>query len=197
MTFKENFFLNHLAILCGSAPKGFRQRKVEDKYDFLMSIAGGKCEPESIVVFPCGVNELFLEGLLNDAFENAADAEDDGDDACGTELADASAEAAPFADDEASLNVDDGTMGQVLLYLCARTETDLSAELSDCAVPGVEVVRLSEDEVRKEVIAYYADLAEKMGVDFRVEYAWDGEFLRKEELGYEPVLTEKAGECLN
>ena len=162
--------MSKYAILCGSAPKGLCQKKLEDKYDFLMSIAGGKCQPGSIVVFPNGVNELFLEGLLNDAFENATDAEDDGDDACGTELADASAEAAPFAGDEASLNVDDGTMGQVLLYLCARTQADLRAELSDCAVPGVEVVLLGEDEVRKEVIAYYADLAEKMGVDFRVEY---------------------------
>ena len=154
-------------------------------YGFLTSKDGGKCQQGSIVAFPNGVNELFLEGLLNDAFENAADAEDDGDDACGTELADASAEAAPFAGDEASLNVDDGTMGQVLLYLCARSPADLSAELSNCAVPGVEVVRLGEDELRKEVLAYYAGLAEKMGVDFRVEYAWDGEFVREEELEWE------------
>ncbi|MBR1721996.1 MAG: hypothetical protein IJ727_05880 [Treponema sp.] len=177
--------MSKYAILCGSAPKGFRQRKVEDKYDFLMSIAGGKCQPGSIVAFPSGVSELFLEGLLNEAFEKAADAEDDGDDACGTELADALAEAAPFAGDEASLNVDDGTMGHVMLYLCARNKADLSAELSDCAVPGVEVVRLGEDEVRKEVIAYYADLAEKMGIGFLVDYDWDGEFVREEELGWE------------
>ena len=191
MTFKENFFLNHLAILCGSAPKGFRQKKLEYKYDFLgKGEAGKRYEPGSVVVFPSGVSELFLEGVLNEALENAADAEDDGDDACGTELADAPAEAAPFAGDEASLNVDDGTMGQVLLYLCARTQADLNAELSDCAVPGVEVVRLGEDEVRKEVLAYYADLAEKMGVGFRVEYDWDGEFVREEELGWEKVRWE-------
>ena len=132
-----------------------------------MSIAGGKCQPESIVVFPGGVSELFLEGLLNEAFEKAPDAEDDS------------------------------TAIQVLLYLCARSPADLSAELSDCAVPGVEVVRLGEDEVRKGVIAYYASLAEKMGVDFLVEYDWDGEFVREEDIGWEPVLTEKAGECLN
>ena len=87
--------MNHLAILCGSAPKGFRQKKLEYKYDFLgKGEAGKRYEPGSVVVFPSGVSELFLEGLLNDAFENAADAEDAGDDACGTELADASAEAA-------------------------------------------------------------------------------------------------------
>ncbi len=120
-----------------------------------MSIAGGKCQPGSIVVFPNGVNELFLEGVLNEALEKASDAEEKG------------------------------LAGQVRLYLCARTQTDLRAELSDCAVPGVEVVRLGEDEVRKEVIAYYADLAEKMGVDFRVEYDWDGELVREEELGWE------------
>ena len=146
------------AILCGSAPKGSRQKKIEDKYDFLMSIAGGKCRPGSIVVFPGGVSELFLEGLLNEAFEKASDAEEEG------------------------------LEGQVLLYLCARSPADLSAELSNCAVPGVEVVRLGEDEVRKEVLAYYAGLAEKMGVDFRVEYDADGELIAEESLGWEKVI---------
>ena len=165
------FILTSYALLCGSAPKGFRQRKIEYKYDFLTSEAGGKFQPGSIVVFPNGVDELFLESLLNETLEKASDAEDDG------------------ATGEAGLlNADDYTAGQVLLYLCARSQANLCAELSDCAVPGVEVVRLGEDEVRKEVIAYYADLAEKMGVDFRVEYDWDGELIAEESLGWEKVI---------
>ena len=145
--------MNGFALLCGSAPKGFRQRKIEDMYDFLTGGAGGRYEPENIIVFPNGTNELFLENLLNASFDKASE------------------------EDE----------GNVLLYLCTREETDLSAELSDCAVPGVEAVRLGEDEVRKEVIAYYAGLAEKMGLGFRVEYGVDGDFLPEEELGYEKV----------
>ncbi|MBR1536801.1 MAG: hypothetical protein IJ630_07675 [Treponema sp.] len=146
------------AILCGSAPKGLCQKKLEDKYDFLEKGEADKSyELGNIVVFPCGVNELFLEGLLNEAFEKASDTEEDG------------------------------LSGQVLLYLCARTQADLSAELSDCSLHGVEVVRLGEDEIRKEVIAYYASLAEKVGVDFRVEYDWDGELIAEESLGWERV----------
>ena len=151
--------MNQFAILCGSAPKGFRQKKIEYKYDFLTSEAGGKFQPGSIVVFPNGVDELFLESLLNETLEKASDAEDDG---------------------------------QVLLYLCAKSEADLCAELLDCAVSGVEVVRLGKEQIRKEVIDYYVDLAEKIGVGFRVEYDWDSEFVREEELGYEKVTTEGA-----
>ena len=67
--------LNHLAILCGSAPKGFRQKKLEDMYNFLTSEAGG-VTAGNIVVFPSGVDELLLEGILNGLFDAAAE---DGD----------------------------------------------------------------------------------------------------------------------
>ena len=157
----------HYAILCGSAPENFRQKKLEDFHNSLER--SGEYQPENIVVFPNGANELFLEMVLNETFDKICDGDTGEED----------------------------IIGGLLLYVCTRTKADLSAELSDCAVPGVEVVLLGEDEVRKEVIAYYEDLAEKMGVGFRVEYDWDGEFVREEELGYERVLTEKAGECLN
>ena len=77
--------------------------------------------------------------------------------------------------------------GEVLLYFCAETEADLQTELSDCAVSGVEVVRLGKDEIRKDVIAYYAELAERIGVRFRVVYEADGELVSEEKLGYERV----------
>ena len=76
---------------------------------------------------------------------------------------------------------------EVVLYLCAATEADLHAKLSDCAGVGVEVVRLGSDEVRKDVIAYYAELAEKLEIGFRVVYAADSELVSDEELGYERV----------
>ena len=181
--------MSKYAILCGSAPKGFRQKKLKYKYDFLESEAGRCCESGYIVDFPNGVNELFLEGVLNEALEKAADAEDDGDGTPDAEPFNATAEDALLAGEADAPNADDCTAGEVLLYLCARSCADLRAELSDCAVPGIEVVRLGDDEVRKEVIAYYADLAEKMGVCFRVEYDWDGEFVREEEeLGWEGVV---------
>ena len=76
---------------------------------------------------------------------------------------------------------------EVLLYLCAATEADLHAELSDSACAGVEVVRLGSDEVRKDVIAYYAELAEKLEIGFRMVYAADSELVSESALGYEKV----------
>ena len=76
---------------------------------------------------------------------------------------------------------------EVLLYLCARAEADLHAELSDSAVAGVEIVRLGGHEIRREVIAYYAGLAKEMGVRLTVRYDCDGEFVPEGALGYEAV----------
>ena len=145
------------AILCGSAPEGYRQKKLADRYDFLTSSAGGAVPGKHISIFPCGVNELVLEGVLNGVFAAAAEA--DGETGAG----------------------------EVLLYFCALTERDVRAELSDSAIPGVEVVRLGSDEVRKDVIAYYAELAEKLEIGFRVVYAADSELVSESALGYEKV----------
>ncbi|MBQ4378003.1 MAG: hypothetical protein IJR39_13005 [Treponema sp.] len=141
------------AILCGSAPNDYRQKKLEKKYDFLETKEG--FEPGSIVSFPNGVTELFLESTLNEAFDKATD--------------------------------DDSDSGKVFLYLFAKTEADLNAELSDSCVEGVKVVRLGNNEIRKEVLAYYADLAEKQEIDFLVVYDFDSEFISEEELGFEKV----------
>ena len=77
--------------------------------------------------------------------------------------------------------------GEVLLYFCALTESDLHAELSDSAVSSVGVVRLGKDEIRKDVIAYYAGLAERMGIDFQVRYESDGELVSETAMGYERI----------
>ncbi len=47
--------------------------------------------------------------------------------------------------------------------------------------------QLGKDEIRKDVIAYYAELAERIGVRFRVVYEADGELVSEESLGYERV----------
>ena len=141
------------AVLCGSAPDGYRQTKVEKMYDFLTSESDWRVPEKNIVMFPNGIDELFFESVLNGVFDEAA--EDDG---------------------------------EVLLYFCAKAESDLHAELSDCEIAGVEVVRLGEDEIRKDVIAYYAEkLADMLGVKCRVMYEADGELVSEEMLGYEKV----------
>ncbi|MBR1722299.1 MAG: hypothetical protein IJ727_07455 [Treponema sp.] len=145
--------MSQYAILCGSAPEGFRQRKIEYTYDFLIRETGKSQEPEDALVLPSGVSELFLEGLLNEVFDKAAEEDDGG----------------------------------VILYLCAQTESDLHSQLSDCAIPDVEVIRLGENEIRKEVLSYYADLAEKLGIKFCIKYDTDCDFVRDEEFGWEKI----------
>ncbi|MBR1404375.1 MAG: hypothetical protein IJ558_09360 [Treponema sp.] len=151
------------AILCGSAPLDFRQKRLEHMYDFLTSGEGGSYEPGTVIVFPNGVNELLLEGALNSVLDEAEEK------------------------DSADENTAEEYMGEVLLYFCAQSEADLCAELSDSACAGVEVVRLGSDEVRKDVIAYYAGLAEQLGVKLRVVYETDDALMSEEELGYERV----------
>ena len=145
--------MTRFAVLCGSAPDDFRQKKLVALHDFLTGTAGGAWNESEITVFPNGVHELMLESVLNNALDDAAE------------------------DDE----------NEVLLYLCARAEADLHAELSDSCTAGVEAVRLGGHEIRREVLVYYGELAEKMGVGFTVRCDWDSEFAPEEALGYEAV----------
>ncbi len=147
--------LPRYALLLGSAPEGFRQKKLEDMWISLES--SGRYAPGNILAFPNGVNELFLESVLRETIDKLCDAE----------------------------NEDNDGNGGLFLHLCTKSEADLHAELTDSAIPGVEVVRLGKNEIRKEVIAYYADLAEKLDVGFEVEYALDGVFESEKSLGWE------------
>ena len=129
--------LTRYALLCGSAPEDFRQKKLVAKYDSLVDESG--YEPGGIVVFPNGVHELLLESVLNGALDAAPD--------------------------------------ELLLYFCTMR----------LAAPDAEVVRLGTEEIRRDVIAYYAVLAEELGVRLRVEYEADAGLVSEESLGYERV----------
>ncbi len=52
------------AILCGSAPNGFTQKKINEMHDFLTSEAGGFCAEKEITIFPNGVDEAMLSFVL-------------------------------------------------------------------------------------------------------------------------------------
>ena len=129
--------MRRCAILCGSAPEDFRQRKLVAKYDFLVDEGG--FEPCGIVMFPNGMHELLLESALNNALEEVSD--------------------------------------EVLLYLCTESPP----------APDAEVVRLGTEEIRRDVIAYYAGLAEELGVRLCVEHEADTQLVSEEALGYERV----------
>ncbi len=52
------------AILCGSAPDGFTQKKINKMHDFLTSEAGGLWAEKEIMIFPNGVTEAMLSFVL-------------------------------------------------------------------------------------------------------------------------------------
>ena len=52
------------AILCGCAPDGFTQKKINEMHDFLTSETGGSWAEKDIVIFPNGVTEAMLSFVL-------------------------------------------------------------------------------------------------------------------------------------
>lgn len=52
------------AILCGSAPRGFTQKKINEMHDFLTGEAGGSWAEKEIVFFPNGVDDAMLAFVL-------------------------------------------------------------------------------------------------------------------------------------
>ena len=59
-----DFVLKKHAILCGSAPDGFTQKKINEMHDFLTSEAGGFWVEKEITIFPNGVDEAMLSFVL-------------------------------------------------------------------------------------------------------------------------------------
>ena len=52
------------AILCGFAPDGFTQKKINEMHDFLTTEAGGFWAEKEITIFPNGVDEAMLSFML-------------------------------------------------------------------------------------------------------------------------------------
>ena len=62
--FYEVVSLKKYAILCGSAPRGFTQKKINEMYDSLTSSSGGAWAEKEIVFFPNGVDDAMLAFVL-------------------------------------------------------------------------------------------------------------------------------------
>ena len=123
--------MTRYALLCGSAPNDFRQKKLEDLHNELL-----KKDGYHVTCFANGIDELTLEYALNNIFEGNA-----GDEAGGVRHV------------------------NVLLYFCVQTKADLSAKMADA---DCDVVRLGENEIRREVISYYEELSKKLELEMQV-----------------------------
>ena len=64
--------MKQYALLCGSAPENFRQKKLVDMHNSLVSKEWGGFSEHDIVIFPNGVSELLLECALNNMVEQGA-----------------------------------------------------------------------------------------------------------------------------
>ena len=65
--------MTRYAILCGSAPRGFTQKKINEMYDFLTSSSGGAWAEKEIVFFPNGVDDAMLAFVLERLKADKAD----------------------------------------------------------------------------------------------------------------------------
>ena len=61
---QRGFVLTRHAVLCGSAPLGFTQKKINEMHSFLVSAEGGVWQEKEITVFPNGVSEALLSFTL-------------------------------------------------------------------------------------------------------------------------------------
>ena len=53
------------ALLCGSAPEGKIQKKIDSMYDSLLAENGGRFAGNEIMIFPNGIDEASLVYVLN------------------------------------------------------------------------------------------------------------------------------------
>ena len=134
-------------LLCGAAPLGYRQKKIEDMFDSLSEKDGWH-----VTCMANGTDEFMLEYALN----NVLDA---------------------YADDEA---------GGLLLYFCTQTPV----------ADSEETIWLGGNEIRKDVIEYYAKRFGENEINFQVIYDSDREIVSEEDLGYEELTEEKRRECV-
>lgn len=57
--------MKHFALLCGSAPDGMIQKKIDSMYDSLLTENGGPYSEDEIMIFPNGIDESSLVYVLN------------------------------------------------------------------------------------------------------------------------------------
>lgn len=78
---------------------------------------------------------------------------------------------------------------RLIFNIFAKSAEDLTA-LSEYEAVGygkLDVVRLGDEEIRKEIIEYYQGLFEKIGSSLKVFYEVDSEYVSENALGYERV----------
>lgn len=162
------------AVLCGSAPDGFSQKKLNEMKDFLASKEGGSWAKGGIVSFPNGVSEKTLETVLENIKAQARNArlEKSGYENLRNALS------LPKKED-ISEGLCESSKVKIFLYICTLSpisESDKS-------------VWLGGEEVRKSVIEALASSATE--IEAQVVYGSGREMVREEEMEDCAAFAEK------
>lgn len=144
--------MTRYAILIGSAPEDFRQKKLEDMSDFLNSKNGRR----GVVTFANGITEQMLEMMLGNSVK---------------QLANVVVSSASTATK--------GEQSSILLYIC--TLQPVGNDENSFWLGG--------EEIRRDVISHYQEVAAEFGIDMQVLFDFDGELVKEEELGWEEVVS--------
>lgn len=164
--------MTRFAILCGSAPEDFRQKKFEEMFDFVSS---KNKERGGIVSFPNGISEFMLEMVLNNSFKQLSNSSH-------SELVSESIKEIlkQDVDDNDSLRVqhaDIHNSNSILLYMC----TCMPVKNNE------KSLWLGGEEIRRDVIEHYKALAEQLGIDMQVVIDSENEMVSEEKLGYKKI----------
>lgn len=151
------------AILCGSAPDGFSQKKLNEMKDFLASNDGGSWAKGGIVSFPNGVSEKTLKNVLENIKTQTENArlEKSEYENLGNALS------IPF-DENIAEGLYESSKMKIFLYICTLSPVSESEKS----------IWLGGEEVRKSVIE---DFGNCDGVEVQVVYDSDRELVRVED----------------
>jgi len=164
---KDGFsVLPKYAVLCGSAPDGFSQKKLNDMKDFLASEEGGSWAKCGIVSFPNGVSEKTLKTVLENIKAQARNAslEKAGYENLRNELS-------ISHNEDISEGLCESSKVKIFLYICTLSPV-LESEKS---------VWLVGEEIRKSVIEDFAAADSDNEIDLQVVYDADREFVSDED----------------
>lgn len=192
--------MSRFAILLGDAPEDFRQKKLEDMFNFLDSKRNAG---DSIVTFANGISEMMLEMVLDNSIKqlsNSSHSELVSESTRTRHPEFISGSAKEMLSEGAkqhvqhdnnvnvkgyndSLQVQHGDIrnsNSILLYICTKSPVKDSDKS----------IWLGGEEIRRDVIRHYQRLAEKCGIDMQLVMDFDSEIVSEEKLGYEKVESE-------
>ncbi len=189
--------MTRYAILLGSAPDAFRQKKIEEMFYFLDS---KRTVGDSIVTFANGISEIMLEMILDNSVKQLAEAGVEPVETtklqarhCDSEQSEAEAILENSEQNARHPELDSGSSNKVVsMNSTTANDKKNSIFLYICTLQPVgeseKAIWLGGEEIRRDVILHYQELATECGIDMQVIFDSDSEVMSDEELGWEKVI---------